>query len=53
MKYLALILALLATLAFSGMMIGCEEQGPAEQTGEEIDEAMEETGDALDDMIDG
>jgi hypothetical protein len=51
MKYFALTLALLATLAFSGMMFGCEEPGPAERAGQEIDEAVEDAGDALDDVL--
>lgn len=28
---------------------GCEEQGPAERAGEQIDEAAEEAGEALED----
>jgi hypothetical protein len=52
MKYLALTLALLGTLSFSGLMIGCQEQGPAERTGERIDDAVDDAGDAIDDALD-
>jgi hypothetical protein len=51
MKYLALTLALLGTMAFSGIMIGCE-RGPAERTGERIDDAVDDAGDAIDDVLD-
>lgn len=51
MKHLALILALLGTLAFTGMMVGCEK-GPAEKLGEDIDDAFEDAGDAIDEMLD-
>lgn len=30
-------------------LTACEEQGPAERMGESIDEAVEETGDAIED----
>lgn len=30
----------------------CEEQGPLEEAGEEIDEQVEETGDAIEDSTD-
>jgi len=53
MKYFALMLALLATLMFSGIMFGCQEEGPAEEAGEQVDDAMDEAGDALDDLTDG
>ncbi len=52
MKYLALTFALLGILAFSGALIGCEDQGPAEEAGENIDDAMDDAGDAIDDMLD-
>lgn len=37
-------------LAVSAMAIlpGCKKEGPAEKVGESIDEAVEETGEALD-----
>jgi hypothetical protein len=53
MKYLALTLALLGMMAFSGMIIGCERQGTFEEAGEDIDEAIEDTGDAIDDWREG
>ncbi|RJP25780.1 MAG: hypothetical protein C4520_01805 [Candidatus Abyssobacteria bacterium SURF_5] len=43
LKKLALVLALLLTVG----MTACEREGPAERTGEEIDEAAEEAGEAL------
>lgn len=54
MKQFALTLALLGSLGFSGMIVGCEDKGPAEQTGQDagraVDDAMEKAGDALDDL---
>lgn len=38
-------LTLLASLALG---VGCEQQGPAEQAGESIDNAANDMGDALD-----
>lgn len=29
------------------VLIGCEQEGPAEKAGEKIDEAVEKTGDTL------
>lgn len=39
------------TLGFvsMGFLTACEEQGPAEEAGERIDEAVEDTGDAAED----
>lgn len=39
------------TLLIAGMLAlaGCDNDGPAENAGEEIDEAVEEAGDAVDD----
>ncbi|MDZ7670298.1 MAG: hypothetical protein U5Q16_13100 [Gammaproteobacteria bacterium] len=31
----------------------CEEQGPLEEAGEEIDEGVDDMGDAIDDATDG
>ncbi len=31
-----------------GLLAACEEQGPAEQAGEDIDEAAEDMGNAMD-----
>lgn len=33
-------------------LTACEEQGPAERMGENIDEAVEETGDAIEEATD-
>ena len=52
MRYLALIFAILGALAFSGIMVGCESDGPAERTGEQIDDAVDDAADALDDAAD-
>lgn len=32
-----------------GVLAGCEQEGPAEKAGERIDEAVEQTQDAIDD----
>ncbi len=45
----------LAAVGFgSAMMVGaaCEREGPAERTGEAIDEAAENTADAVDGAVD-
>lgn len=43
-------LALALVTAFG--LAGCEEEGPAEQVGEKIDESVEETGEALEETGD-
>lgn len=45
-KITALILAFLLVLS------GCEEKGPAEKAGEEIDDAVEDVGDKAEDVMD-
>lgn len=45
-KLFNILCALLLALSV-GMLAGCEEQGPAEEAGEEIDEAVEEAGDEM------
>ncbi len=45
-----------AALLVSALMItlsACEEQGPLEEAGEEIDDKVEDTGDAIEDATDG
>lgn len=42
---------LASTLMFS--LSACEDQGPLEEAGEEIDEGVEESGDAIEDATDG
>ena len=49
MKYITLTLALIGTLAFSGLLVGCEEEGPAERMGESMDEAGDEIRDGIED----
>ncbi len=44
----ATVVAFTAALALSA----CEEEGPAEQLGESIDESAEEVGDAVEDATD-
>ncbi|WP_018865435.1 MULTISPECIES: hypothetical protein [Thioalkalivibrio] len=47
------ILFLALMLALGGASLaGCDNQGPAEETGEEIDDAMDDAGDAMDDAGD-
>lgn len=44
-----------AALLLSALMItlsACEEQGPMEEAGEEIDEGIEEAGDSIEDATD-
>ncbi|MEX0615787.1 MAG: hypothetical protein WD177_07755 [Methylophaga sp.] len=35
-----------------GMVSACEQQGPAEEAGEEIDETVEEAGDEIEESTD-
>ncbi|WP_052719244.1 hypothetical protein [Halomonas sp. HG01] len=46
----------IALASFIGMaafgLAACEEEGPAEQAGENIDETMEEAGESMDDAVD-
>ena len=39
-------------IPLAGALAACEDQGPAEQTGEVIDETVEDTGDAIEDATD-
>ncbi len=46
---------ILATLLVSALMItlsACERQGPLEKAGEEIDDKVEDAGDAIEDATD-
>lgn len=45
--FLALMLAL-----GGASLAGCDNQGPAEEAGEDIDDAMDDAGDAMDDAGD-
>ncbi len=42
------VMALLFGVSIS-MLAGCEQEGPMEQAGEEVDEAVDEAGDRVDD----
>jgi hypothetical protein len=47
--------SLAALLLASGLAFGltaCDEQGPLEEAGEEVDEAFEDAGDGIDDAVD-
>ncbi|MCC5812173.1 MAG: hypothetical protein JJU06_17585 [Ectothiorhodospiraceae bacterium] len=44
------VFLLFMLLAFSGFgLVACDDQGPAEEAGEEIDDTAEDIGDAFDD----
>lgn len=45
-KLFNILCALMLALSV-GMLAGCEDQGPAEEAGEEVDEAVEEAGDEM------
>ena len=42
MRTVANFLVILMFVVSTGVMVGCETQGPAERTGERIDESFEE-----------
>lgn len=46
-----LVAALMAG-AFATFLVACEEQGPAEELGEAVDDAAEEAGDVVEDAGD-
>lgn len=46
------ILLGLALAAGSLALVACEQQGPAEEAGENLDEAVEEAGDKMEDAAD-
>ena len=45
-RFFSIFFALLLALSVS-LLAGCEDQGPAEEAGENVDEAMEEAGDKM------
>lgn len=47
----SIALAFCLVFAGGGMLVGCD-QGPAEEAGEEIDDAADDAGDAMDDATD-
>lgn len=48
MKQLPLV-PLLMSACFAATLLGCENEGPAEQAGERIDNTVEKAGDKLED----
>lgn len=48
------LFAALITLCCAGFvtLVGCEEEGPLEEAGEQMDDAMDEAGDAIEDAGD-
>lgn len=53
MKIRATLAAPLLLSAFLIALAGCDDDGPLENAGEEVDEAVENTGDAIEDGTDG
>lgn len=51
-RILSTLFALLFALGGSAMLTGCEDQGPLEEAGEEIDDAVDDAGDAIEDAGD-
>jgi len=52
LRFLTKILLMAFVLSGVGFMTACEEQGPAEEAGEAIDESVEESGDAIEEATD-
>jgi hypothetical protein len=50
-KYLTRLM-LITSLSLSLITIGCDSQGPAEKAGEKIDNTVEATKDAMDEVAD-
>jgi len=46
------VLSVLVILMLVFTVVACEQEGPAEQAGEEIDEAVEEAGDQMEEAGD-
>ncbi|WP_417550540.1 hypothetical protein [Methylophaga sp.] len=51
-RLLCKILLMTFALSSVGFITACENQGPAEEAGEEIDESIEESGDAIEEATD-
>lgn len=51
-RMLSRALLLAFGLSAFGMLAACEQEGPAEEAGEAIDETMEEAGDAIEETAD-
>lgn len=52
MRLFKLVILGLATTALALPLTGCEDDGPAEEAGEAIDEAAEDANDAIEDAVD-
>lgn len=52
MKFNKTITTALFASALMIMLAGCEQQGPLEEAGEEVDDKVEQTGDAIEDATD-
>lgn len=52
MKWMKRLVYLMCLLAFLGLALGCESEGPAEKAGKKIDQTMEEAGDQIEEMGD-
>jgi len=48
-RLLSKVLLMSFVLSSAGFVTACDNQGPAEEAGEAVDESVEETGDAFDD----
>lgn len=48
----SLFLVFCLLFAGGGLLAGCDNQGPAEETGEAIDDAVDDAGDAMEDAGD-
>ena len=48
----SLLLAMVLLAGGSLTLAGCEQQGPAEEAGEKVDDAVEEAADSVDDAAD-
>ena len=46
------VFAILIVGLFAGGLVACEEQGPAEEAGEAVDNAVDDAGDAVEDAGD-
>ncbi len=53
MKLSKAIAASLLVGALTISLSACEQEGPMEEAGEEVDESVEETGDAVENATDG
>ena len=51
-RMLSKILLISFVIGSLGMVSACEDKGPAEKAGEEIDETFEESGDAIEEIGD-